>query len=94
MSIAIPIVWAIFLALALAITLADVYLLARVVFFSRAIHRVSKVIVPAAGGIAAHTAVSEPLIETVRLGGALANRTGSVADLTTILAPKLSREAL
>jgi hypothetical protein len=83
--------WWAFLVVAVLVTLADVYLLLRVVNLSRQIRTLSAKVLPAAVGMVENTAVGEALGRTAQLVGALANKAGNVAGLTGVLAQRLSQ---
>lgn len=89
MDNAIFIWWWIFLLAALVVTLADVYLLLRVVSLCRQIRTLTAATMPAAAGIAQNTRVGDPLGRTVALIVALAKKSRGAETLTAAVAKRL-----
>lgn len=84
--------WWIFLAVALIVTLVDVYLLLRVVHLCRQIYVLTKLTLSAASGIAKNTDAGQALGQTVRLVTSLAKKGSDVEKLTGTIGQQLSRE--
>ena len=84
--------WWVFLAVALVVTLVDVYLLLRVVNLCRQIRKLTQLTLPAATGIAKNTDAGQELGRTVQLVGSLARKTGEVEKLTGTIANRLLGE--
>lgn len=90
MTTEIIIAWTIALALALAVTLMDVYLLSRVVILSREIRTLTAVTLPAAVGIVHNTQAGGALGSTVGLIQALKDKTAALDPLTKAVVRRLS----
>lgn len=89
MTTTILIVWAIFLVIALGLTLMDVYLLGNVVRLSKQIKQLTAATVPAAVGIVGNTNAAGALTQTVQLIGALKAKTQALDPLTAAVVKRL-----
>ena len=89
MTTTILVVWAVFLVLALGVTLVDVYLLGNVVRLSKQIKQLTAATLPAAVGIVGNTNASGALRETVQLVGALKAKTEAFDPLTAAVVKRL-----
>ncbi|GAC1435987.1 MAG: hypothetical protein NVS1B11_31660 [Terriglobales bacterium] len=90
MTTGILIAWASALALALVVTLMDVYLLSRVVILSREIRTLTAATLPAAVGIVHNTQAGAALGSTVALIQALKDKTAALDPLTKAVVRKLT----
>ena len=90
MTEAIALWWWVFLIAAVAVTLVDVYLLARVVKLSREISILAAKALPAVGGIASHTGVADRLGRTSQVLAALGVKSGELESLTETVGKRLA----
>ena len=90
MTTNIAVLWWVFLACALLVTLVDVYLLVKVVVLARGIQTLAGETLRAAVGIVGNTAAKEGLMRTLELVGTLVKQTTAVDPLTSRVVRRLT----